>query len=181
MLLAALAASGCASSELRGLRNDLDRQTPDLRIGEGRSFSFGFFSLGAARTALTITGSDEDAALVRAALSGARRVQFAQYDVTGPFDPDALDLPPGFDRYLDDGWTPVVRVRDEDQLVWVLANDRQDVVDEFFLVTLSPEDLVLLKVRGDLRAVIRAGLAEARRSSERTAPTVHADSTATDG
>lgn len=166
VLLAALAASGCTSSELRGLRNDLDRSTPGLAIGEGRSYSFGFVTLGAARTALAIAGGGEETAIARAALSGARRVQFAHYEVSGSLDPDAVAFPPGLGRYLDDGWMPVVRVRDTDQLVWVLTHDRRDLVDEFLLVTLTSEELVLAKVRGDLRAVIRAGLAEMRRSAE---------------
>lgn len=156
----ALATSGCASSELRGVRNDLARTTPGLEIGEGRSFSFGVFSLGAARLAISLAGTD-DVEMARAALRGARRVQFATYEVTGSVDAARIETPRRIRDYLDDGWIPVLSVRDDDQRLWLVANDHDGrPSDEFFLVSLSSDELTLVKLRGDLREVVRLALAE---------------------
>lgn len=164
LLLAAVAvvSSGCASSELRGLRNDLGRSTPGLHIGEGRSYSFGPFSLGAARLAMGLAGDDEDAELVRAALRGARRVQFAQYDVSGTFAPRTVALPDRVHDMLGEGWIPVVTVRDDDTVTWIGANDPDGAADEFLLITLTEDELTLAAVRGDLTEVARLALAQLR-------------------
>lgn len=162
--LVALTASGCASSELRGMRNDLARSTPDLTIHEGRSFSFGPMSIGLARLAVGLAGDDEDVAMARAILGSARRVQFAQYDVEGDVSAADIQMPDRVLRYLDDGWVPAVTIREDDEVVWLLANDRGGRVDEMLFVTLSTDGLTLAKVRGDLTEVARLALREANRS-----------------
>ncbi len=159
VLLAALAASGCGSSELRGLRNDIVRSTPEMRLGDGMSLSLGPVSLGLARAFVPVD-DDADGALVSAALRSLRRVQFAAYEVSGAFDPQTAALPATLSRYLDDGWTPVVVVRDSSEVVWLLAEDAEPV-DEVLMVTLSAEDLFLAKLRGDLTEVARVALAQA--------------------
>lgn len=160
-VLLLLTASGCASTELRGLRNDLGRTTPGLHIGEGRSFSFGAVSLGVARLALSIAGDGEDTDMARAALRGARRVQFAQYDVSGDFDSRDVQMPARIRRFVDDGWIPVVTLRDDDEVTWIIAPDSDEAVDEFLLVTLSADELTMAKVRGDLTELARLAFAEA--------------------
>lgn len=164
LALAVLAVSGCGSSELRGLRNDIVRSTPEMELGDGMSLSLGPMSLGLARTFVRM-GDDEDAEMVSAALRSLRRVQFAAYEVSGAFDPQTAALPVSLARYLDDGWSPVVVVRDSSEVVWILAEDDGERVDEALMVTLTGEDLFLAKVRGDLAEIAR--LALARASDER--------------
>ncbi len=159
LVLAALLISGCGSSELRGLRNDIIRTTPDMRLGDGMSLSLGPLSLSLARAFVPVD-DDEEGALVSAALRSLRRVQFAAYEVSGPFDPQTAALPTSLARYLDDGWSPVLVVRDSSEVVWLLAED-DERVDEVLMVTLSEEDLFLAKLRGDLREVVRVALAQA--------------------
>lgn len=164
LLVLAVAASGCASSELRGLRNDLDRSTPHLQIHEGRSFSFGPMTLGLARLGLSLAGNDESVAMARAILRNARRVQFAHYEVEGAFVASDLTTPDRVLRYVEDGWIPAVTVRENDTAVWLLANDRDGRADEMLFVTLSTDGLTLAKVTGDLTEVARLALREAKLS-----------------
>ncbi|MEM1115806.1 MAG: hypothetical protein AAGJ11_04835 [Bacteroidota bacterium] len=165
-MVAAVAASGCASSELRGLRNDLDRSTPGLTIHDGRSYSFGPVTLGFARLGLWMAGGGEDAAMARAVLGNAWRVQFAQYEVEGEFTGSEVSMPDRLRAYLDRGWVPALALRGDDEVVWLLANDRHDRLEEVLLVTLSADELVLAKVRGNLTEVARLALREALADDE---------------
>ena len=85
LLFLATSVSGCASYELMRVRNDLARQAPEARIGDGYAMSFGRISLGLASW-LAGLGGDEDAEMARVVLSEVRRVQFARYDVNGAFE-----------------------------------------------------------------------------------------------
>ena len=166
---AVVAASGCGSSELRGLRNDIVRATPEMRVGDGMSLSLGPMSLGLARTFVRL-GDDADAEMVAAALRSLRRVQFAQYDISGDFDLRTVAFPARLARYVDEGWTPAITVREADEVVWILFNDR---VDEALMVTLSSDELVMAKLRGDLTEVARIAIAQTagqEKPGERTAP-----------
>ena len=160
LALAALVASGCGSAELRALRTDIARSTPALQVGEGRSLSLGPLSLGLVRGVVHL-GDDEDDAVAAAALRSLRRVQVAQYEVSGTFDPRTVPFQTALRRYATAGWAPVVVVRSEDEVLWVLTDQNSERIDEALVVTLSRDEIVLAKLRGDLTEVVRTALAQA--------------------
>lgn len=169
-----LGTAGCGSSELRRLRTDLVQSTPGLEIEGGRTYAFGPLTLGLARSILRLGGEDTRT-FVEAARS-LQHVAVATFTVSGPDDLRSGRSPRRLDHYLDDGWTTVVRVRDQDQRVWILTHSDDDRVDEALVVTLSQSELVLVKVRGDLAPLARLALAESVRAAREESLT---DSTGT--
>jgi hypothetical protein len=64
---------------------------------------------------------------------------------------------------IDDGWEMAVKVRDDDQRVWLLFRAEDDVVREVFVVALNEDQLVLVKARGRLERVLARVLREGDR------------------
>ena len=160
LLFIAASVSGCASYELMRVRNDIARQAPEARIGDGYAMSFGRISLGLARWLSGLSG-DEDADMARAVLSEVRRVQFARYDINGAFDAATLRMPGRLRNYLeDDDWYHLATVREESEAVWVVYKERDNAVVDLLAVMMDEEELVLAKISGDLNAVVTAALSQ---------------------
>ncbi|MCH8032000.1 MAG: DUF4252 domain-containing protein [Bacteroidetes bacterium] len=158
LLFLGTSVSGCASYELMRVRNDLARQAPEARIGDGYAMSFGRISLGLASW-LAGLGGDEDAEMARAVLSEVRRVQFARYDVNGAFDAASLRMPGRLRSYLEqDDWYLLASIREESEAVWVVYKEKDDIVVDLLAVVMGQEELVLAKISGDLNAVVAAAL-----------------------
>lgn len=154
-LLLVLTASGCTSFELTRVRNDLARQLPDARIGEGYALSFGGVSLGFTRWIAGFAGEDESGELAQIALREVRRVQFGRYEVTGPVDGVRLTMPARLRDYVaDDGWTHLASFRDSGEAGWVLYRDHGETITDLFAVVLTEEELVLARLSGDLSALV---------------------------
>ena len=175
--------SGCTSFEMTRLRNGIDREVPEAQVGEGFALSFGFLTMGTARTALALSDDgDPGTVAARAILRNVKKVQIGRYDVEGRPVLSGLATPPVFDEYERKGWTRIVTVREEDEVVWVMAKEKRDDLRDLIVVTLSHEELVVAKLSGNLtRAVAEAlhetGWASDLAASLRGAPA--ADSLAT--
>lgn len=150
---ALLLLTGCASSELTGVRDDLARQLPDAGIAEGRTFSFGAISLGTARLFSGLAGDDAETA--RMVLRGVRRVQVGRYDVTGSPDASQLTMPYRLRHYVArGGWTHLASVRQDGEAVWVLYRARGERITDLFVTALTEDELVLARVSGDLSGIV---------------------------
>ncbi len=160
LLFLGTSVSGCASYELMRVRNDIDRQVPEARIGNGYAMSFGRISLGLARW-LSGLVDDEDAGIAQAVLSEVRRVQFARYDINGAFDATTLRMPGRLRSYLERGdWYLLAGIREESEAVWVVYKEKDDIVVDLLAVVMGQEELVLAKISGDLNAVVAAALSQ---------------------
>lgn len=160
LLVATLFVSGCTSFELTRVRNDLARQAPEARIGDGYAMSFGNVSLGLARW-ITGLSDDEDGEIAQAVLSEVRRVQFGRYTVNGSFDAATLQMPGRLRSYLErDDWYHLATIREDSEAVWVVYKEEDGLVVDLLAVVLDEEELVLAKISGDLNAVVTAALSQ---------------------
>ena len=156
--LVVLSSPGCFwSSELSGVRADLQRQLPGSSFDKNLELSFGPVILAFARV---ITSVIPGASEARPYLSGVSRVQVGVYDCHLDTMED-LHMPKRLQSLLDDGWETAVRVRDEREAVWILYRPDGEKVKEIFLVVLNDDELVLVKARGNLERVLAAAMDQA--------------------
>ena len=158
LVLVVLASPGCFwSGELASVRHDFEKQIPGSSFDKNIELSLGPIMLSAARlvTAL-VPGADE----ARPWLKGLSRVQVGVYkaDIGSMGE---LQMPRRLQSLLDDGWESAVRVRDDNEAVWVLYRPDGDRVREVFVVVLNSNELVLVKAKGKLDRLVAAALHEA--------------------
>jgi hypothetical protein len=152
LLLGAPLLTGCASTEMRSVRNDLARQMPAADIRDGRTFSFGAVSIGFARLVTGLVG--EDAAPARMILRDVRRVKVGRFDVAGPVDADRVRMPARLRRYVErDGWMHLVTFRQDGEAGWVLYRARGERITDLFVTVLSGDELVLARISGNLSEI----------------------------
>lgn len=159
LFLSASLLTGCTSFELSRVRNDLARQAPEAKIGDGYAFSFGKISIGLARLLAGFGGEDGDVA--QSILGEVQRVQFAKYDVDGDLNASRLAMPGRLRHYLEDeNWEHLASVRTANEAVWVLYREEDNAIRDLFAVVLDAEELVLARITGNLNAVVLTALAE---------------------
>lgn len=162
LLLAGLLLSGCTSYALTGVRNDLARDLPEARIGEGYAVAFGRFSLGTARLFAGFA-EDEDGELARLVLRDVKKVQFGHYEVEGAVDGTRVVMPARLRRYVErDGWGHLATFRDAGEAGWVLYREGRDTVTDLLVVVLTGEELVLARLSGNLGGIVQSVLASDR-------------------
>ena len=154
---AALVARCFWAPELSGVRRDLQDQLPGASFDKNVEFSFGPVVLTFVRL---VTGLIPGAREARPWLSGVSRVQIGVYDAH--VDSAAgLRMPKRLQSLIDDGWETAIRVRDDDEAVWVLyrpdGDDQRDIRRR-----LDDEELVLVKARGRLERLVAAALDQAK-------------------
>jgi hypothetical protein len=158
LALAVLASPGCfGSSELSGVRRDLQSQVPGSTFDTHVELSAGPMLIGFAKLVASVVPGAHEA---RPFLRGVSRVQLAVYDTDLDSLP-ALRLPQRLESLLRDGWEIAVRAREPDHAVWLLYRPDGDSVREIFVVVLSRNELVLVKAKGRLEKVVAAVLDEA--------------------
>ncbi|HXS09883.1 MAG TPA: DUF4252 domain-containing protein [Candidatus Krumholzibacteria bacterium] len=156
--LAVLSSPGCFwSSELSGVRADLERQLPGSSFDKNVELSFGPVILTFARVITSVIPGAQEA---RPYLRGVSRVQVGVYEAH-LHTMDSLQMPKRLQSLLDDGWETAVRVRDEREAVWLLYRPDGEKVKEIFVVVLNDNELVLVKARGNLERLVEAAMDEA--------------------
>lgn len=156
--LAALSSPGCFwSSELSGVRADLQRQLPGSSFDKNVELSFGPLLLTVARVVTSVIPGAREA---RPFLRGVSRVQVAVYDSHIESMAD-LHTPKRLQSLVDQGWETAVRVRDDNEAVWLLYRLDGERVKEIFVVVLNDDELVLVKARGNLERLVAAAMDEA--------------------
>jgi hypothetical protein len=160
-MLAALPLSGgCMwAPELSGVKQDIARQLPDTGFRKHVTLSFGPLTMALARA---VTGFIPDAAEARTYLQDVSRVQVAVYEIEGTRDARAIQTPSRLQELVDDGWEMAVRVREDDQAVWLLYRLDGDSVREMFVVVMDRDELVLVKVKGRLERLLAEAIRHAR-------------------
>jgi hypothetical protein len=158
VVLAALSSPGCFwAPELTGIRRDLESQLPGASFDKDIELSFGPVMLTFARVLTSvIPGADE----ARPWLHGVSRVQIGVYDAHVGSTAE-LQMPEHLKSLLDLGWETAMRVRDDDEAVWLLYHPDGDKVREIFVVVLNDDELVIVKARGRLERIVAAALDEA--------------------
>jgi hypothetical protein len=159
---AMLATPGCLwAPELSRVRHDIEHQLPDASFDKEFELSLGPVTLAFARLVTFLIPPAREA---RQYLHDVSRVQVAVYDHE-PLANGArnLQMPELLRSLLDEGWEMAVKVKDDDERVWLLFRAEDDVVREVFVVVLSENELVLVKAKGRLERVLTRVLHDADR------------------
>jgi len=73
-----------------------------------------------------------------------------------------LAAPAQLQRKQERGWEVAVKVREEDQFVWVMYRADDRAVREVLVVVLDDEELVMVKARGRLDRIVARAMAESK-------------------
>lgn len=153
-------ANGCMwAPELTEVKRDIAEQLPDIGFRKNVTLSFGPVTMVLART---ITRFIPEASEARTYLRDVSKVQVAVYEVEGTPQGSTLETPLRLQDLIDDGWEMAVRVREQNETVWLLYRIDDESVREVFVVSLSDEELVLVKVKGRLERLLAEALEHSR-------------------
>jgi hypothetical protein len=156
--LAMLSSPGCFwSPELSSVRDDLERQLPGASFNKNVELSFGPVMLTFARVVTSLIPGAREA---RPFLRGVSHVEVGVYeahiDSIG-----GLRMPKRLQSLMEEGWETAVRVRDNQDAVWLLYRPDGNEVKDIFVVVLNKDKLVLVKARGHMEKLVEAAMEEA--------------------
>ncbi|MFH1756117.1 MAG: DUF4252 domain-containing protein [Candidatus Latescibacterota bacterium] len=158
LVMAMLLCSGCLwAPGLERLKNEITAQLPGARFDKEVALTLGPMSLMLARAAVRFVPEAQEA---RDYLSEVRRVELAVYQTEYLPPLDDLQFPKHLSNLLNDDWEIAARVRDHNEVVWVLYHDNGQKIDCMCAVILDEENLVLVKVQGNLGKLVLKGLRE---------------------
>ena len=161
VLLAALPLAGCREApSAAGLKQEIERQLPGLRLASESHVRLGRFTLGVAKKIIR-WASDEDDEDLRI-LRHVKRVHVATYRVVSLPEAGELELPSRFERRLaEQGWETLVRQREDDEQSWVLYRAGSGgAIRNLYVVDLDEHELTVVDVAGRLDRVIAEALAD---------------------
>ena len=158
MLVLALAVplllGGCfRARQLEAIAADIAFQHPEARFDREFSVSLGAFSLGLVKFG---AGFVEEGREARKYMTGISKVQVAVYKVSRLSSLEDLEMPEVLSDLLDDDWEVVVKSNQDDERVWILYREDDDVIRDINMTVLDDEELVLLHVSGELNALLEA-------------------------
>lgn len=164
-LLVGLLVAGCKDTpSATGVKWEIERQIPGVQLEREFHLRLGRFSMAFLRKIAlwALDEDDEDDRQARAILSGVRRLDVATYRVRSLPEPEKLDGPYRFERRLaENGWTMVVRVRDEDERTWVFTReDERGALRNLYVVALDDSELTVVDLQGRLDRMLAAAVAD---------------------
>ena len=145
--------SGCFySREITQVRRDIERAYPDAQYKRGLVVSLGPLSI---RTAGWISGlvPDEDAQMASDYLREIRSVKVGVYNAEYGISTEGLDIPT-IRRFERGDWEVAAKIRNDDELVWVMYRESKDTIRDIFVVVLTEEDMILARVEGHLNRLL---------------------------
>jgi hypothetical protein len=151
MVVCSVTASGCLySREISHVKRDIERQYPEIEFDRGVSVNLGRNTLRSLGW-LARRVPEEDAQLASAYLQQIQFIKVGYFPIAylPELDETSLDLP-SLDRFEQEGWEVAVKVRDDDELVWVLYRERFDAVRDLYVLVLNDDELVVATLRGQL-------------------------------
>ena len=149
LALTCLLLSGCLySREVARTRHAIERAYPEARFDREVVFSFGPLSLLSARLATGLMPS-ETRDEVRPYLRTLRRVKVGVYRAEGLSSLETLDLPQ-VRRLRKKGWETAIAIREPEATTWILYRERRSSVRDLYVLTLSEEELVMVRLKGRL-------------------------------
>lgn len=150
--------SGCLwAPELANVRRDIERQIPQVRFDKEIELSLGPLTLALARV---VTRFIPDAREARSYLRDVRRIQIAVYNAQDLPSTAGVEMPAPLRDLQAKGWVTAVKLRDGEELVWVLYRLENDSVSELYVVSLDDEELVLVRAKGKLERLVARALQE---------------------
>jgi hypothetical protein len=143
---------------LAQVRRDLERQLPGARFEKDIELSLGPVSLAFARL---FTRMVPDARQASGYLRDVSRIEMAVYATD--YVPAAREVSmPHRLRELEanDDWEMAVKIRDRNQLAWILYRIEDDRIKELYVVMLDRDELVMVRAEGRLERLVARALSE---------------------
>ncbi|NIM18844.1 MAG: DUF4252 domain-containing protein [Candidatus Latescibacteria bacterium] len=170
--------SGCLwAPSLERLKKEIENQIPEARFDKEVALTLGPVSIGIARVVTRFIPETKEA---RPYLKNVRKVELAVYNTKSLPPLDGLRFPARLKSLVEqDNWDVAVKVRQEDELVWILVHERRNQIDAAFVVVINHENLVLMRLKGQLNEIVLRSLKEAdvlpapEAQLPETAPIVH--------
>jgi hypothetical protein len=153
------AASGCLwAPDLAMVRKDIERQLPGVSFDKEIELTLGPISLAFVRLLTRITPGAQDAS---GYLRDVSRIELAVYNTENMPPANTVTMPERLKKMTEsEGWELAVKVRDEDELVWVLYRLDDDTVRELYVVVVSDKEMVLVKAEGRLERLVARALSD---------------------
>lgn len=151
--------SGCLwAPELDRVRSEIEQQLPGSSFKREFAISLGPVTLGLARAIIRFV---PDAAEARSYLQDVRSVKVAVYEAEDMPQDFNIQMPGKLESLLrNDGWEIAARVRENNQSVWVLYREKDDELEDVYVVALESNELVLVRARGNLDSLIAKAMRE---------------------
>lgn len=151
--------SGCLwAPDLAMVRRDIERQLPGVSFDKEVELTLGPISLLFARM---VTRMVPDAREAGGYLRDISRIELAVYNAEHMPPAQTVTMPEKLQKMQEsEGWELAVRVRDDDELAWVLYRLDDETVRELYVVVLSDDELVLVKAKGKLERLVARALSE---------------------
>jgi hypothetical protein len=153
--------SGCFSlsaRELAEVRRELENQMPEARFEKEIELSLGRMTMGTVKWLCLVI---PDAREARKYLKDISGVSVAVYEVESLPPLNEVELPKRLKRLLEDkGWDVLIKAREEDQIVWILYQERRSSIRNLYVLALEPDELVLMSLRGRLDRLFAQALEE---------------------
>ena len=137
---------GCGITAPRGNDGYANLDSPGM-LDTDRTVSL---SLGPTVLGFAARFLDEDPE-TQALLRSLDGVRVRTYEVRGDSDQVAQRLERMGNRLSDDGWNPVMLVREEGELVQMFAKASSDGIKGLTVVSADAEEVVVINVMGDIR------------------------------
>jgi hypothetical protein len=132
---------------------------PEARVRVGR----GLLTMAKAIVGLV---DDPDARTASSMLRGINEIHVGVYEVNGLDLDEAFRVPDSLrDRLARDDWSIIVDMHSSHEAVWILTQTDGDDVDGLFVVSISDDELVVVKLEGDLSRTVDAVIREAMRQN----------------
>jgi len=159
LIAVAGAASGCLwAPDLAMVRKDIERQLPGVSFDKEIELSLGPVSLAFARMLTRVTPEAQDAS---GYLRDVSRIELAVYNTQDMPPAGKVTMPERLQKMTDsEGWELAVKVRDDDELAWVLYRMDGEAVRELYVVVVSDDELVMVKAEGKLERLVARALSD---------------------
>lgn len=145
----ALLLTGCLySREFSDLRRDIEHTYPEADFDREVYVSIGprfLHSVG------WIAGlvPEPEAQMARDYLYDIRKIKVGVYRTEYLPPLDEVDLPT-LQHFTENGWEVAVKVRERDEMIWVLYREQGETIRDLYVVVLSDEELVMTRIEGRL-------------------------------
>ena len=152
LALLALVTNGCMmhAGSLEPIRMNIEHQVPGARFDSEFQLKLGRMSMGLVKR-ITRAVDDEDEEDL-AFLQNIRSLELAVYETRSL--PKAADLDiPKLRKLKRQGWMTAIESRAEDSVTWVLFRQQDDRVSGILVGALDDDELVLVKLNGDIQNV----------------------------
>jgi hypothetical protein len=147
--LVCLQLTGCIySREIAHVRRDIERAYPGTEFDRQIVLSFGPGFLGAIGW-LAEKIDDGDAQRVADYAREIRRVKVGVYRTVTLASEETMRIE-SLDLFRENGWLVAARVREDDEVIWALYRERCGAVRDIFVLSLSDEELVIVRIEGEL-------------------------------